>query len=224
MSCEISSRPLTPQEAQSLRLAGRGAEGCIGGVLLPVMGATVFVFLGVLSMMGVATILEWIGHVRSDRWRERAFALVLMAGVAAAVAFLRKQRRRSRRRHRELDAGRVEMLRVEAARLVEQEGDEGEGPIYFFGVGPDAILYLEGPWLYDHVTFPSSSFTLHRLPSSGEVLRLDVTGERLLPEATLPPGRGRLPPAIAARLARADFQDSLMIDGSFDALTARVTE
>jgi hypothetical protein len=224
MSCEISYRPLTPEEAHDVRLAHRGAEGCVGGVLLPVMGAAVFVFLGVVLTMCVATILEWITHARPDRWRERAFALVLLAGVLAGIFFFRKQRRHGAQRLRELDAGRVELLRIEGARLVEQEADEGEGPIYYFGVAADKILYLEGPWLHDDPSFPSSSFTIHRLPASGEVLRVDAAGERLVPEARLRSGRGSVPDGLAARLARADFRDSLMIDGSFDELVARATE
>ena len=63
MSCEISYRPLTPEEAHDLRLAHRGAEGCIGGVLLPVMGAAAFVFVSVLLVMGLAAIFLSLIHI-----------------------------------------------------------------------------------------------------------------------------------------------------------------
>ena len=99
------------------------------------------------------------------------------------------------------------------------------GPNLAIELSDDAILYLQGHWLLDYTiygapfpedddgdeqfnglpaphSFPSTEFTLSRLPNSGEVLQICVVGEYLPPE-----------PAIEALKRTHQFQPSELFRG-----------
>ena len=125
-------------------------------------------------------------------------------------------------------------MRVENARLIEQEPGNDEGPIYYFGIGGGKVLCLRGQWMNDldyglaaddperdlPSPFPTSSFTVHRVPLGGHVLRIEQIGEPLTAEAVLP-FKSPLPPWLRGWSQRID--DSLLVDGDFEDLV-RIAE
>jgi hypothetical protein len=98
----------------------------------------------------------------------------------------------------------IEVIHVADPVLVEAEESKDEGPIYFFGVGDETILFACGQWMYDpHVyapsgadpdQFPNSEFRLVREPESGTVLRIELLGRPIQPTQVHKAGTLAIPP------------------------------
>jgi hypothetical protein len=230
MRHEVSYREMATQEARrQRRAAGLGCEGLIGDFfIIPGIVGGGFIVLGILVGAGAgwaAARLRWAGM---PAVMGVVVALSALAGLAATVAAVRTQRRARRLARNDIADRRVQVIRAETARLVEREQWNDEGPIYYFGLGEHKVLLVVGQWLYgggeglygeaddpneDEAPFPCASFTLHRLPKSGQVLRIHPEGPRLAAEAVIP-NQATLPDWAAP----SEIGDSFMLTGDFEEL------
>jgi hypothetical protein len=101
-------------------------------------------------------------------------------------------------------------------------------PVLVFDIGDQKLLLLQGQWLRDEATysapalegepheeflngfpephsFPSTEFTVARLPHSGQVLGIRVSGRYLAPEKT-----------VGALSSEYEFGDSELLEGPID--------
>ena len=234
MRHEISYRELSLEELRRLRPPVRaGIKPWIDDFLfVPVLILGGFFVLGML----LATVAGWLLS-QTIGWSLPGWAVAGLLivcgiiGVAIGVSAGLDFRRHRRLRAVDIAARRVEVVRVEGARLVEQEVHNDEGPLYFFGIGSGRILFLGGQWLLDYdiygldpdpaaieaddwIPFPSSSFVVHRLPASGEVLRIELGGDRLPPEAVLS-RKATLPSGLSHRFRQGLCGDSFLADADF---------
>lgn len=120
----------------------------------------------------------------------------------------------------------VEVIHVTSAACVEQEPYNSEGPIYYFDIAPDDILFMWGQWIYDargpkgtiadtgFAEFPANEFTIHRLKDHGRVLELEVTGKIIEPLRTLK----------WKDIPLSDLKDSEILTGSFSDLAAAMAK
>ena len=76
----------------------------------------------------------------------------------------------------------VEILEVEAARVLDIEHLGSHGPAYCFFAGDGTALLLVGQWLIGIPRFPSLSFQLHRWADDGKPIRIEATGRTVEPE------------------------------------------
>jgi len=164
-----------------------------------------------------ATIGQWIG-----------WALAAIVFVAAIVSFVPYERRRRQRAVQDRQAQMIQDIHVVEPRVIEIGLVSDNEPILAFQIGDNKILFLQGQWLRDSETygvdasdrepceqffnglpaphsFPSTEFTISRLPNSGEVLGIRVAGPYLAP--------GK---AVEAMKPEYDFADSELLDGSLD--------
>ena len=158
--------------------------------------------------------------------------LALLA-VASGIRVVLRMRRLARE---DRERGEVEILHVKDPVVVRQDEFNDEGPILYFDMGEDKILFLWGQWLLDPETygavvealpedldvpehinglpalyaFPSSEFIITRLPASGKVFRIEVLGPYLPPTRTI----GRKEIRINA------LGPSAILNGSLDSLHA----
>lgn len=85
----------------------------------------------------------------------------------------------------------VEVLEVEAVRVLECEHLGSHGPAFCFFVGNGKALLLVGQWLLRNRSFPSLNFRLHRWSDTGKPIRIELTGSKIKAEpstASLRPG------------------------------------
>lgn len=144
-------------------------------------------------------------------------------------------RRAERRHHQEaiLDEvdHRVEVITVYNPRVMLLASRSDSDPVLAIDIGDNEVLLLQGSWLhdphtygtYDHgdcdanvaifnglphpYAFPSTQFTITRMPHSGDVLHIEVEGQYLKPAQTV----GALPHTY-------NFRDSEIFEGSLDDL------
>ena len=229
MNHEISSRPLTQDEAsqlkRSVRVGLRGQADDVGFFMTVAGGVTI---IGIASAAAAVWLAEKLGFGGLGRLFAAALLIVgAMAGARVGIAAVRQVRRSRQLAERDIKERNVEVIRVENARLVQLEEHNDEGPLYCFGIGGGRVLFLGGQWLYEFYDehteeprFPSSSFTVHRLPS-GPVLRIEVSGEQLAPEAVLP-RKVRLPGWFEEPFSKEGFLgNSLIFEGDFEELLGR---
>lgn len=238
----LSRRRLNPDEEAFLRqYLPRGAWGIADGVLFFCWIAGTGVVLGML--VGAAAI--WLA--RTIGWPIPGGTVLTLTSLAGFVAAIRPAASlagtvRKDRRHIRADLAQqeVEVLRVEQARVLEQEQHNDEGPLYYFDIGGGRILYLGGQWLYDTGIYgeqdeeldeeldeeqeaslseptPVSSFTLSRVPISGHVLRIDPHGEPLVLLGAIKL-KTRLPDWVWAGFGGEAPPDSVVLEGDFDDL------
>ena len=215
----------TPAADEQRLIAGRAkfdfaSYGCITilfailpAYLLGILGG----WLGGFISPEAATYGQWIGWALA--------ALVFVASIVSFIPYERRQRQRAEQDHR---AQIIQDIHVVEPRVLEIALVNDNEPILAFQIGENKILYLQGQWLRDYETygvddserepyeeflnglpaphsFPSSEFTLSRLPNSGEVLGIRVAGRYLAPGA-----------AVAALKPEYEFADSELLDGSLD--------
>jgi hypothetical protein len=219
----ITSRP--PAADEQRLIAGRAkpdyaSYGCIA-ILFAILPAYLLGNLG-----------GWLGGFISPeaakygQWLGWALAAILF--VAAIVTFIPYERRRRRRAAQDCEDQVIQDIHVVEPRVLEIGLISDNEPILAFQIADNKILFLQGQWLRDCGTygvdapgiepyeefinglppphsFPSSEFTLSRLPNSGEVLGIRVAGRYLAPGA-----------AVEALKPEYDFADSELLDGSLD--------
>lgn len=219
----IATRSPSPDEQQLIAWRAQPDFASYGCLTL---------FLGIAPAFLLGILGYWLGgFISEDAARYGALLGCLLAGilfVVALISFVPSERRQRRRAVRDRDAHVVEEIHVVEPSVVEIGLISDNEPILAFDIGDGKILYLQGQWLYDEKTygaparegdpheefinglpepysFPSSEFTISRLPNCGEVLRIQVTGKYLAPQA-----------AVEALKPEYEFGDSEVLEGPLD--------
>ena len=109
----------------------------------------------------------------------------LIAGgflVASAVSNMRFFKEMMRRQRLLGDAQAVEVIEVEASRVLDIEplGDNGPA-LCFFTAGGTALLVV-GQWLLEQGSFPSTSFRLRRWSDTKKPIHIESTGAEIIPD------------------------------------------
>jgi hypothetical protein len=140
------------------------------------------------------------------RWVGVGLAATVL--LYALISFIPFDRRLRGRATKDLESQLVEEIHVSEARVVEIGLISDNEPILAFDIGDSKLLLLQGQWLRDEDTygaerligdpfeeflnglpapysFPSSEFTVIRLPHSGLVLGIRVRGAYLPPSETV---------------------------------------
>jgi hypothetical protein len=203
---------MEPDERKRLRQGARRSADDWAWILLPMGAGAGFGLL-------VAAIIGWLW---SDAPNLRPM-LVTCCAILGAYPSWRLHRlfatEASKIKGAVVDTT-VEVIHVKSAACVEQKPYNSEGPIYYFDVAPNQILFIWGQWIYDahgpngtvadndYAEFPSTEFTIHRLRDHGRVLRLEVTGEVIKPSRTIK----------WKDIPLADLKDCEILDGSLSDL------
>jgi hypothetical protein len=119
-------------------------------------------------------------------WLTRSYvaALVVAGAVASGsiwsnVRFFRTVGERERPGP---EQSTVEVMEVEATRVVDIEHLGSHGPAYCFFTADGTALLLVGQWLMEFPRFPSLSFRLFRWADDGKPIRIEATGRTIEPE------------------------------------------
>jgi hypothetical protein len=179
---------------------------------------------------------SWLGgFISTDasiygKWIGWSVAAVVFA--FALVSFIPHERRRRLRVSQDLQAQIVQEIHVTNSRAFEVGLINDNEPIIVFDIGGNNILFLQGQWLrdsetygavvseddsYDEVfnglpepySFPSTDFTVTRLPHSGDVIGIRVAGKYLVPETV-----------VEALKPEYEFGNSELFEGSLEELAA----
>ena len=147
-------------------------------------------------------------------------------GIVPAIWLFRVFTSRNKKLLLDTASGEVEVVEVWDAIVLQQSEYNDEGPIFYFGIGSNRILFVWGQWLYDPSIYPSQmgleseddeevwppfpcrSFVLHRLSRSGQVLLIDPKSERVEPDRTL----------TSKDIPLAGQADSLLLEGDLNDL------
>lgn len=196
---DITYRPLSAAEMKSIRRIVRFTADHWAWILCPPFAFGAFGYVG-------GHLIEWLlGLIGIDVAPvvERTL-MILGAVIGVPAAWLTWRSFCSARtavKH-ELGDANVEVIRVTDVQLIQQSEYNDEGPTYYFDDKNGRILLLWGQWIFDpHVVilsnahdlnsdetadvFPADRFTVHRLPESGMVLRIEVDGYPAKPKQTL---------------------------------------
>jgi hypothetical protein len=233
----LSGRALSPEEAAALR--GRWwhrLERWIDYfVIMPIMLGAAPCMLSIVVGAPLLWLFQRLGGNVSTDFAGRLFTVASILSIIGACWGMVEGNRLRKRRRTDLKKQVAEVIEVTDARLVEAEEYNDEGPLYYFGIGDDKILFLGGQWLWMRgpygierpdlgeegedagPPFPAVSFVLHRLPGSGKVLRIEIRGERLAPEAVLHL-KTQLPKTLKREGRKAVGRQSAILEWDFDAL------
>jgi hypothetical protein len=212
-SHDLRTRPATPEERAVIRVHA--------GLAVPVVVGLVSAGGAVVAFYEAGAVGRWLGRlVAGDAGA--AWGLSIGRGVGAvagalvlavmlyAVLRLRAPAIADAR------AGLVEELRVRWPRAVQVSGGT-RAPALALDVGFRKVLVVQGEWLRkQHVhggpparpeDFPSTAFTLVRLPRAGVVVRIRLEGEPVAPG-----------PAVEALRPRYRLRDSELVEGTLEEL------
>jgi len=194
-SCLRTTRPATPAELAVLRAQLRpdSTMGCLVAVALPFLGVCFFV-----------------GEGFGQGWGGAAGTVLGMALVAAFARSWRRFIGPTRARIRQdLADAMVEVLTLDSVTPLEVPSNHSSvDPTFVIELDSQRVLILLGPWLVEPTTFggqwqephesdagdayanglpppyafPTSAFRLERFPSSGEVVRIEITGDYVAPK------------------------------------------
>jgi hypothetical protein len=201
----VRNRPPTDDEKRLLESRAKSdLYGC---------GVLYVVFAG-LSAYGLSQIFGFLGWLFSPtieyygKWFGVLLSMVLILPLLSM--FWKAARKWKHLAELDLDSDVVEEIQVVTNRVIEIGTEGNADPILAIDLDDRKILYLQGQWLFDpHVygaagpenepdqsgdflnglpgpySFPSNNFTVVRLPSSGDVLRIAVSGDYLKPEGVV---------------------------------------
>lgn len=198
-------------------LASYGCMSLIFGVVPAFLLGKLGGWVGGFISQDASTYGQWIGGVVS--------AVLL---VSVLLSFQRYERRARRWAALDDQAKIIQEIHVVEPRVIEIGLINDNEPILAFDVGDNKILFLQGQWLRDSGiygtdrpegdpldefinglpepnSFPSSEFTISRLPNSGEVLAIRVAGKYVAPHAV-----------VDVLKFEYEFRDSELFDGSLD--------
>ena len=117
-------------------------------------------------------------------WRSILAASLISGGflVASLVSNVRFFKEIKRRQRLLGDAQAVEVIEIEASRVLDIEplGDNGPA-LCFFTAGGEALLVV-GQWLLEQRSFPSRAFRLRRWSDTKKPIRIESTGAEIIPE------------------------------------------
>jgi hypothetical protein len=157
-------RPANSADLAALRPAGTSLGRNVLQGSLPVAG---FAFLVALLVSRSALIAGAIGG--------GLFALSL----ASNARFFGGVKRRAAQR---ADADAVEIIDVEAVRVLDLEPLGSHGPaLVVFSDDGQAVMVI-GQWLLEQPSFPSLAFRLARWADTGKPIRVESTGPAVTPE------------------------------------------
>lgn len=127
-------------------------------------------------------VLLWLGIY----WSARSVGLALVVAGAFVLGSVWSNARFFRmvgaRARPGTDRSTVEVMEVEALRVLDIEHLGSHGPAYCFFTADGRALLLVGQWLMGVPRFPSLSFRLFRWAEDGKPIRLEVTGRQSAPE------------------------------------------
>jgi hypothetical protein len=226
---------MTDDEHQSVRTSGTMTPDDWAWVFAPVMSAAFFGWLlGVLlrKLLGVGPYTSTLPILMG--------CLFGSLGAYGSVFVYRLFAQTRSESEKDELLGEVDVIEIREPRVVQQEESNDEGPIYYFDIGEGKLLFLWGQWLYDPYVFwqgghsfakdegsqslgevppelpeppfPNSSFILHRTRNLGRVTRIDLLGDRISPETTIP----------ASAVGLSDLAPSCILDGSLQDLSTAV--
>jgi hypothetical protein len=202
----VATRSLTPLERQQLGASARLSLDQWTWVLVP--GPT-FGFVGYLLGRGAEWVFALLGLDIAPYARTFLAAAGVCFGLIASAYTYRAFQGAAKAAASDLRSDSVQVIRVSNAAVVQQQEYNDEGPIFYFQIDDDTILFLWGQWLFDpHIygaenekiaedaetflngqvrrfAFPCTEFTIHRMPALGRVLRIETNGEPLSPARTL---------------------------------------
>lgn len=190
------------------------------------------IFFGIVPVYLLGKLGGWLGGFISEdastycQWIGWVLSTVLF--VSAMVSFMPYERRVRRRATRDDQQKVVQEIHVVEPRVLEIGLINDNEPILAFDIGDNKILFLQGQWLRDFGTygtdgpkgdpcdefinglpepnsFPTSEFTISRLPISGVVLGIRIAGKYVAPQAV-----------VEALKPEYEFRDSELFDGSLD--------
>jgi hypothetical protein len=194
------------------------------------------IFFGIVPVYFLGQLGGWVGGFVSEdasaygQWIGWILAAFLF--VSAVVTFLPYERRLRKRAAQDERERTVQEIHVLEPRVIEIGLINDNEPILAFDIGDNKILFLQGQWLRDAGTygtdgpegdpfdefinglpaphsFPSTEFTVSRLPHSGEVLGIRAQGNYAAPQAE-----------VEALKTEFEFGDSEIFDGSLDDIAA----
>jgi hypothetical protein len=222
----LQSRPATDKELAAIH---RHAHVNVGSYL-----SVTFLF-GILPTVILTFVGGRIGGMLSTDHILTGRCIGGLLGATIFLWAILDLRRSERRHHEEaiLDEvdHTVEEITVTNPRVLQLASQGDNDPVLALDIGGNEVLLLQGAWLHDPRTygthdhgdsdandgimnglphpfsFPSTSFTITRLPHSGDVLRIEVHGNYIRPDQTV----GALPHTY-------NFRDSEIFDGSLDDL------
>ena len=172
-----SSRPLSGEERNTLEKLSRFSVNTdLGGALT---------FLLVLGLVGMA--LD--DGLTSILPRKAAISISVGASLIAwaylSYLNVRARLREKRRFRRDLTAGKVEVIEVQATSIIRQADHEEDDPFYYFVLDDQKAVFLGGQELLDVKPFPTREFTVHRAPASNLVFSIEPRGPLAPPDRTI---------------------------------------
>lgn len=206
MAYTVSTRSLKPAEQERLRASSRLSLDDWTWVLVP---GPSFGFLGYIVGLGV----EWMfSRFTLDVAPYARIGLAILGvciGLVAVVYLYRVLTAAANAAKSDLENECVQIIHVTDARVIQQHEYNDEGPILYFDLDDETILFVWGQWLFDPHTygaeshtipddsetflnaqdrrfaFPCTEFTIHRSPELGRVLKIETNGKPLSPIKTL---------------------------------------
>jgi len=119
-------------------------------------------------------------------WLTRSYVAALVVAGAVALGSIwsnvRFFRTAGERGRPDSAQSAVEVMEVEATRVLDIEHLGSHGPAYCFFTADGAALLLVGQWLMEFPQFPSLSFRLLRWADNGKPIRIEATGGAVEPE------------------------------------------
>lgn len=234
MAYTLSTRSLTQREQNQLRAWSRLSLDDWTWVLAP---GPSFAFGG--YMLGVA--VEWLfSFAALDTGSYARIGLAIVGsclGLFASAHVYGDLRGAAKSANLDLTNDYVQVIHVKDTSVVQQTENYSEGPILYFNLDAETILFLWGQWLFDpHVynagnnliaadaetflntqnrrfAFPCTEFTIHRSPTLGRVLSIETNGEPLAPVKTL----------ACRDIPLQDLAESEMLYGAFDDLSGAMS-
>lgn len=228
-SHSITRRPGTESELRQIRGGAKadliGSIGCLSLIFIP---SSYFLALGLKLAVG------WIFNDLRIYGFYAGLGVGLVIWLLILFWFLKDSRSYREERSKDESDGVVEDVQVETSYVVLLPPESDHAPNLCFDIGEGKILLLQGQWILDRGVyvgastkatetddwddrvngleepfgFPSSKFSFTRLPISGDVLSVQVSGAYLEPL--------EINDAKIRDLHR--FQDSDFLVGSIDEL------
>jgi hypothetical protein len=217
----VTTRPPNQEEQRVLQGQKRPDVASFGCLAL---------FFGIIPIFLLGKLGAWIGSFASGQSVIYGRWIGWLVGIGvfgwALVTFNPYARRQQLRGRKDADVQLVQEIAVSQARVVEILLISDNEPILAFDIGDGKMLFLQGQWLRDSSTygapqqdddpeelflnglpkpfsFPSTAFTVTRLPHSGRVLSITVRGDYLAPEKK-----------VEALRREYEFGDSELFDGA----------
>ncbi len=215
----LTIRKPTPEEQQTIAARAKPDFASVGCLVIFVAGPAWLLgklghWLGGMITPEAAKYAQWIG-----------WAITFAVYTPFVVSIFRYGRRQRKLAQSDHEDQLVQEIHVTNARLVEVAMVGNIGPNLAIELNSESVLYLQGQWLSDNSVynapipenddgdekfnglpsphaFPSTEFTLIRLPNSGEVLQIQVSGEYVHQE-----------PAVKALQQHHRFQPSEIFSG-----------